>query len=130
MFHPDRTVGVSIAKATVPPRRRSVVVSTSTVALRVVVNMVFARLAGVRGFALATSPAMTFAKILWRRLMAASLSVSYLFSGLTAGRSVVAQGIQGFASICSGVPVLTGAARLLQIRDFDEALSRVTARLK
>ena len=70
--------------------------------------MVFARLAEVSGFALAASLAMTFIKILWRRLMAASLSVSYLLSGLTAGRSAVPQGIQGFASICSGVPVLTG----------------------
>src|SRR5580765_4513552 len=137
--------------------RVPVLVSTSTVALNVVANLVLVRVLGFGGLALGTSLAMmangavllvllrrhldgleerrlaiTFVKILVAScvMAAASLAVSYLFTGITAGRSVVAQGIQVFAAIGAGVAVLIVAARVLRIREFDEALSSVTTRLK
>jgi len=137
--------------------RIPVLVSISTIALNVVVNLLLVRVLGFGGLALGTSIAMmadgvlllvllhrhlggledrrlatTFVKIVLAScaMAAASMAVNYLFSGMTAGRGVFAQGIQVFAAIAAGLVVLVTAARLLQIREFDEALSSITARLK
>jgi putative peptidoglycan lipid II flippase len=137
--------------------RIPVIVSISTIALNVVINLLFIRMLGFVGLALGTSIAMianggvllmllrrhldgleertlaiSFVKtLIASALMAAvSFGVSRLFNGITAGRGVVVQGMQVFAAISAGVVVLVAAARLLRIRELDEALASVTARLK
>jgi putative peptidoglycan lipid II flippase len=137
--------------------RVPVVVSISTIALNVVLNVLLVRVLGFRGLALGTSVAMmangglllvllhrhldgleesrlatTFVKIAAAScaMAAAAASLDHLFSGLTAGRGVVAQAAHVFAAIGAGLAVLAVMARLLRIREFDEALSGVAARLK
>jgi putative peptidoglycan lipid II flippase len=137
--------------------RIPVIVSISTIALNIAINLLFVRMLGFVGLALGTSIAMivnggvllmllrrhldgleertlaiSFVKTLIASALmaAAAFGVSRLFNGITAGRGVVVQGIQVFAAISAGVVVLIAAARLLRIRELDEALASVAARLK
>ena len=61
---------------------------------------------------------------------AAVAGLDHLFSGLTTGGGVVSQAVRVFAAIGAGVAVLTLVAKLLRIREYDEVLASVTARLK
>ena len=137
--------------------RVPVIVSVSAVALNIVLNLVLVRILGFGGLALGTSIAMiangavllvllrrhldgleewtlsmTFVKIVLAScvMAATSFAVSHLFGDVTAGRGLVLQGAQVAASIVAGVAVLIVAAKMLHIREFEEALSSVTARLK
>jgi len=137
--------------------RVPVVVSVVTIALNVMLNVWLVRVLGFRGLALGTSIAMmangamllvllhrdldgleearlvtTFVKIAVASLAmaAASAGLDHLFSGITTGGGVVLRAAHVFAAIGVGVVVLSIVAKLLRIREFDEALSSVTARLK
>jgi putative peptidoglycan lipid II flippase len=137
--------------------RVPVIVSVSTVALNVALNLEFVRVLGFGGLALGTSIAMiangavlllllrrhlygleertlsvTFVKIVVAScvMAATSFAVSHVISDVTTGRGLVLQGAQVAASIAAGVAVLIAAAKMLHIREFEEALSSVTARLK
>ena len=128
-----------------------------TIALNVALNVVLVRVLGFRGLALGTSIAAmangamllvllhrhlegleetrlvtTFVKIAVASLAmaAASAGLDHLFSGMTTGGGVVVRAVLVFAAIGAGVAVLTVVAKLLRIREFDQALSSVTARLK
>jgi hypothetical protein len=63
-------------------------------------------------------------------MAAAAAGLDRVFSEITTGGGVVMNAARVFASIAVGIAVLTAVARLLRIREFDEALSSVTARLK
>jgi len=137
--------------------RVPVVVSVATIALNVALNILLVRVLGFRGLALGTSIAMmangamllvllhrhlegleaprlvaTFVKtaVASSAMAAASVGLDHLFSGMTTGGGVVVKAALVFAEIGAGVAVLTVVAKLLRIREFDEALSSVTARLK
>jgi len=137
--------------------RVPVIVSVSAIALNIVLNLVLVRILGFGGLALGTSIAMmangavllvllrrhldglderilsmTFLKIVLAScvMAATSFAVSHLFGGVTTGRGLALQGAQVAASISAGLAVLIVAAKMLHIREFEEALSSVTARLK
>ena len=137
--------------------RVPVIVSVSSIALNIVLNLLLVQVLGVRGLALGTSAAMianggmllvllrrhldgleesrlvvTFAKIAAAScaMGAAVAGLDHLFSGLTTGGGVVSQAVRVFAAIGTGVAVLTLVAKLLRIREYDEVLASVTARLK
>jgi putative peptidoglycan lipid II flippase len=137
--------------------RVPVIASISSIAVNVVLSVVLVRVLGVRGLALGTSAAMianggmllvllhrqldgleesrlfaTFAKIAAAScaMAAAAAGLDRLFTGLTAGSGLVAQAVQAFAAIGVGVAVLTLVAKLLRIREYEEVLGSVAARLK
>jgi putative peptidoglycan lipid II flippase len=137
--------------------RVPVFVSVVTIALNVSLNVWLVRVLGFRGLALGTSIAMmvngaTLLVLLHRHLdgldtsrltatflkvavasgamAAAAAGLDRVFSEITTGGGVVMNAARVFASIAVGIAVLTAVARLLRIREFDEALSSVTARLK
>jgi putative peptidoglycan lipid II flippase len=137
--------------------RVPVLVSISTIVLNVVLNVWLVRLLGFRGLALGTSVAMmangglllvllhrhldgleesrlvtTFLKIAAAScaMAGAAAGLHRVFSGLTTGSGTFANAVLVFAAIGAGLAVLTVVAKLLRIREFDEALSSVTTRLK
>jgi putative peptidoglycan lipid II flippase len=136
--------------------RVPVVVSISTVALNIGLNVWLVRVLGFRGLALGTSLAMiangTALVVLLRRhldgleeqrlaatlaktllascaMAAASFGAERALGALMPGTHVPAQAIRLFAAIGSGLAVLAVSARILRIREFDDALSGITARL-
>jgi len=137
--------------------RVPVIISVSAIALNIVANLLLVRLLGFGGLALGTSIAMivngavllvllrrhldgleewmlsvTFVKIVLASCVmgAAAFAVSHLFSGMTAGRGLALQAADVTASILAGIAVLVVMAKMLHIREFEEALSSLTARLK
>jgi len=137
--------------------RVPVVVSVATITLNVALNIVLVRVLGFRGLALGTSIAMmangamllvllhrhldgleewrlatTFVKtaVASMAMAAASAGLDHLFSGITTDGGIVVRAALVFTAIGVGVAVLTVVAKLLRIREFDLALSSVTARLK
>jgi putative peptidoglycan lipid II flippase len=136
--------------------RVPVVVSLCTIAINIAANLWLVRVMGFRGLALGTSLAMlvngialllllrhrlqgleerlltiTFCKILVAALVMAAVSSGTL--RLTAGAAPavgsLAQAIRLLAAIGAGLVALAAAAKLLHIRQFDEAVATAKARL-
>jgi len=137
--------------------RVPVIASISTIALNVVANVLLVQFLGFRGLALGTSIAMiangaVLVTLLYRHLKgleerhlfttliktviascvmaAASLGIASLFSGVTAGGGFGVRAAQLAAAITTGLVVLTFSAKFLQIREFEDAVSGLAARLK
>ena len=137
--------------------RVPVIVSVLTIAANIAINIALVRVMGFRGLALGTSIAMmanggallvllrgqldgleetrlltTLAKTVVAScvMAAASLGVEYMLSAFMPGHGLATQAIRLFAAIGAGLAVLAAAARLLQIREFDDAMSSLTARLR
>jgi putative peptidoglycan lipid II flippase len=136
--------------------RVPVVVSIATVALNVAVNVALVRVLGFRGLALGTSLAMMangaallvllrrhlggleerqLAATLVKTLVASSAMAAAAFGAeralgaLVPGQQLPMQAIRLFTAIGTGLAVLAASARILRIREFDEALSSIKARL-
>jgi putative peptidoglycan lipid II flippase len=136
--------------------RTPVIASAIAVATNLVLNLTLVRILGFRGLALGTAiSAMLNAAILlaWlrRRLggldirrnarALAAIVVASIIMGIAvgftqqalervvAGRGTVVRTFRVFTSIAAGLIVLTVAARLLRIEEFNEALGRMAARL-
>jgi putative peptidoglycan lipid II flippase len=136
--------------------RVPVVVSISTIALNIGVNVALVRVLGFRGLALGTSLAMmangTALLVLLRRhldgleerrlaatlaktllassvMAAASFGVERALGAVLPGTHLLAQAIRLFAAIGAGLVALAVSARILRIREFDDALSGIKARL-
>ena len=137
--------------------RVPVIASISTIALNIVANVLLVQFLGFRGLALGTSIAMiangaVLVTLLYRHLngleerhlfttliktviascvmAAASLGIASLFSGVTAGGGFGVRAAQLAAAITTGLVVLTFSAKFLQIREFEDAVSGLAARLK
>jgi putative peptidoglycan lipid II flippase len=134
-----------------------VIASISTIVLNIVANVLLVQFLGFRGLALGTSVAMianggALVMLLYQHLnglderrlfatliktvvassvmAAASLGVATLFSGVTAGGGFAVRAIQLAAAIATGLIVLAASAKFLQIREFEDAVSGLAARLK
>ena len=137
--------------------RVPVIVSVSTIAANIAINLTLIRVMGFRGLALGTSIAMmanggallvllrghldgldearlaaTFAKTVVAScvMAAASLGVEHLLSVLMPGHGLATQAVQLFTAIAAGLLALGASAKILRIREFDEAVSALTARLR
>ena len=161
-FYAVGLVGYATARIASPvfyALRRShvpVIVSISTIAVNVVLNVVLVRVLGFRGLALGTSIAMianggvllvllqrhldglegrrlltTFAKILAAScvMAAAAYAVERALTSFLPGMHVVPQAVRLFSAIGAGILVLVVSAKVLYIRELDEALSDIKARL-
>jgi putative peptidoglycan lipid II flippase len=136
--------------------RTPVMASALAVATNLALNLTLVRVLGFRGLALGTAiAAILNATILlvWLRrrlggldgrrnaravaaivVASAAMGIAvwltqHTLEGVIAGRGTFVRAIRLFASIGAGMIVLTGAARLLRIEEFNEALGRVTARV-
>ncbi len=136
--------------------RVPVVVSISTIAVNIAINVALVRVLGFRGLALGTSVAMiangaallvmlrrhldgleerrlltTLAKIAIASLAMALASggTERLLAGVVPGSRLLPQAIRLVSAIGVGLVVLAAAAKLLRVREFDEALAGVKARL-
>ena len=132
-------------------------VSLSAVALNIVLNLILVEVISYRGLALGTSiaalvNAVTLLALLRRRLngldlprvllVFAKVSVASAAMGLAAwathdrlaeaweGAGLVLRLGRVSASIAAGILVLIGSARLLRIRELDQALRQVAAKLR
>ena len=130
--------------------------SVSTIALNIGVNVALVRVLGFRGLALGTSLAMiangTALVVLLRRhldgleeqrlaatlaktllascvMAAASFGVERALSALLPGTHLLPQAIRLFAAIGAGLLVLVVSAKVLRIRELDDALSDIKTRL-
>lgn len=136
--------------------RTPVTVSVISVLVNLGINLALVRVMGYRGLALGTALAALFnaAALLWllrRRLhgidgrrvsisfgkilvasaamgVAAYGSVTWL-AAAWAGDDLLRRGVRLAAGILFAIVVLVGAARLLRIEEFQEALARVTKRI-
>jgi putative peptidoglycan lipid II flippase len=136
--------------------RVPVAVSLCTIALNIAANLALVRVMGFRGLALGTSLAMlvngialllllrrrlrgiderhlaiTLGKTLVAALLMAAVS-SVVERGAIAvipGGGSMAQALRLFAAIGAGLVALAAAAKLLRIREFDEAVAAAKARL-
>jgi len=133
-----------------------VAVSLCTIALNIAANLALVRSMGFRGLALGTSLAMlvngiallfllrhrlhgiderhltvTLCKILIAALIMAAVSSAVVRGaiGVIPGGGSVAQALRLFAAIGAGLVALAGAAKLLRIREFDDAVAAAKARL-
>jgi len=133
-----------------------VVVSLCTIALSVVINVLLVRVMGFRGLALGTSLAvlangaallwllhrqldgiehrqlaLTFAKTLVAATVMAvvALAAERALGRAVPGSSMLAQGIRLFPAIGAGLAALTAAAKLLRIREFDDAVAGAAGRV-
>jgi putative peptidoglycan lipid II flippase len=136
--------------------RVPVVVSIFTIALNIAANVALVRVLGFRGLALGTSLAMmangTALLVLLRRhldgleeqrlaatlaktliassvMAAASFGVERALSTAFPGTHLLPQAVRLFAAIGAGLLVLAASAKVLRIREFDDALSGIRARL-
>jgi putative peptidoglycan lipid II flippase len=136
--------------------RVPVAVSLCTIALNIAANLALVRIMGFRGLALGTSLAMlvngiallfllrhrlhgiderhltvTLCKILIAALIMAAVSSAVVRGaiGVIPGGGSVAQALRLFAAIGAGLVALAGAAKLLRIREFDDAVAAAKARL-
>jgi putative peptidoglycan lipid II flippase len=132
------------------------VVSLGTVAINIAANLWLVRVMGFRGLALGTSLAMlvngialllllrhrlegledrlltiTFCKILVAALVMAAVSSGTLrlAEGAAPSAGSLAQAARLFAAIGTGLVALAATARLLHIRQFDDAVATAKARL-
>jgi putative peptidoglycan lipid II flippase len=161
-FYAPGLVGYSAVKLASPAfyalrdSRTPVVVSVSSVAANVVLNLTLVRVLGYRGLALGTAIAslLNAAVLLGllsrrigglddRRVLAAFAKISVASAVMAAAVMGVsgwaaaawpdpgwlARGLQLGASIAAGLLVLAAAARLLRIAEFDEAVRRVLRRI-
>ncbi|PYR94870.1 MAG: murein biosynthesis integral membrane protein MurJ [Acidobacteria bacterium] len=135
--------------------RTPVIASAVAVATNLALNLTLVRVLGFQGLALGTAmAAIVNAAILlvWLRrrlggldgrrnaqavaaIVAASAAMGlavwltqHALEGIIAGRGTLVRAVRVFTSIGAGMIVLTGAARLLRIEEFNEALGRVTSR--
>jgi putative peptidoglycan lipid II flippase len=136
--------------------RVPVIVSLWTIALSVVINVLLVRVMGFRGLALGTSLAVltnggALLLLLHRRLggiergplaltsvkttMASSVmavvsvGVEHLLARAMPGSGTVAQVIRLSGAIAAGLVALTVGAKLLRIREFDDAVAGAAGRL-
>jgi putative peptidoglycan lipid II flippase len=136
--------------------RVPVIVSLCTIALNIAANFWLVRVMGFRGLALGTSLAMlvngialllllrhrlqgledrllaiTFGKVLVAALVMAAVSSGTLrlVAAALPAAGTLAQAIRLFAAIGAGLVALAAAARLLHIRQFDDAVATAKARL-
>jgi putative peptidoglycan lipid II flippase len=136
--------------------RVPVIVSLWTIALSVVINVLLVRVMGFRGLALGTSLAVltnggALLLLLHRRLggiergplaltfvkttMASSVmavvsvGVEHLLARAMPGSGTVAQVIRLSGAIAAGLVALTAGAKLLRIREFDDAVAGAAGRL-
>jgi putative peptidoglycan lipid II flippase len=136
--------------------RTPVIASAVAVAANLALNLTLVRVLGFRGLALGTAiAAMLNATILlvWLRqrlngldarrnvraiaaILVASIAMGIavwftqqVLESAVAGRGTLVRAFRVFTSIAAGMIVLTWAARLLRIEEFDEALDRVASRL-
>lgn len=137
--------------------RTPVTVSVISVLVNLGLNLALVRVMGFRGLALGTAIAAVFNSLalLWllrRRLgglggrllletllkvsaasaamgLAAWLTLQWI-TGVLPGAGEVAKGVRVFTSIGVAVIVLGAAAKLMRIREFDEAVARVIGRLR
>jgi putative peptidoglycan lipid II flippase len=132
-----------------------VVVSLYTIALSIVINVLLVHVMGFRGLALGTSLAvlangvalllllhrrlggiehgplaLTFVKtIVASSIMAAvSLAVEHLLGRVVPGHGTAAQVIRLSVAIAFGLVALTGVAKSLRIREFDDAVAGAAGR--
>ncbi len=137
--------------------RVPVVVSIASVAINIVLNVLLIRPLGFRGLALGTSVAMivngsvlllvlrreldgldgrrlvpVFVKTLLASVLMAGgvFAVEHLLSASALGPGILSHTVLVVLPILAGLAVLIASARILQLREFDEALLRVTTRLK
>jgi len=161
-FYAVGLVGYATARIASPvfyALRRSrvpVIVSITTVAVNIAMNVALVRVLGFRGLALGTSIAMiangaallvllrrhleglderrltaTLAKIIVASCLmaAASFGVERVLSATMPGPQLLTQAVRLFAAIGAGLVVLGVSAKLLRVHEFDEALSGIKARL-
>jgi putative peptidoglycan lipid II flippase len=132
-----------------------VIVSLCTIGLSIVVNVALVRVMGFRGLALGTSLAVlangaalllllhrklngiehrrlahTFIKTVVAATMMAlvSFAVERLLMRAVPGPGTVAQVVRLFPSIAAGMAALAAAAKLLRIREFDDAVAGAAGR--
>jgi putative peptidoglycan lipid II flippase len=136
--------------------RVPVAVSLCTIAINIVANVALVRVMGFRGLALGTSLAMlvngaalmlllrrrlqglegaylamTFGKIASAALVMAAVAagVERLASGVAPGAGSLTQTVRLASAIGGGLLALAGAAKLLHIREFDDAVAALRARM-
>ena len=132
-------------------------VSVATIAVNIAINLWLIRVLGFRGLALGTSIAMianggallvllrghldgleevrlaaTLAKTVVAScvMAAASLGVEHVLSAFMPGHGVATQAVRLFSAIAAGLLILGASAKVLRIREFDEALAGLTSRLR
>jgi putative peptidoglycan lipid II flippase len=133
-----------------------VAVSLAAIAGNVVLSVSLVAIMGLRGLALATAIAALghgglLVLLLHRRLggidaerlatglakilaaaalmAVAAWGIEYALTGLLPGQQILRRGIRLAAAIGGGLAVLAGGARLLRVRELDDALRVVGARL-
>jgi putative peptidoglycan lipid II flippase len=136
--------------------RVPVAVSLCTIAINIAANVALVRVMGFRGLALGTSLAMlvngaalmlllrrrlrglegaylamTFGKIASAALVMAAVAsgVERFASGVAPGAGSLTQTVRLGSAIGGGLLALAGAAKLLRIREFDEAVAALRARM-
>jgi putative peptidoglycan lipid II flippase len=136
--------------------RTAVAVSLAAIAGNVVLSVSLVAIMGLRGLALATAIAALghgglLVLLLHRRLggidaerlatglakilaaaalmAVAAWGIEYALTGLLPGQQILRRGIRLAAAIGGGLAVLAGGARLLRVRELDDALRVVGARL-
>jgi putative peptidoglycan lipid II flippase len=136
--------------------RVPVIVSVLTIAMNIVINVLLVRVLGFRGLALGTSIAMmangggllvllrnhldglddgrlaaTLAKTIVAScaMAAAAFGVERLLVTLVPGSGFALQAVRLFAAIAAGLIVLVASGKFLQIRELDDAIAGVRARL-
>lgn len=134
-----------------------VVVSVITIAINIVVSVVFVRMMGFRGLALGTAIAalanggtllvllrnrlhglngtylsVTFAKTVAAGVATAlvAFSVDHLMQSVAPGPRFFMQAVRLFASIGGGLAALALVAKILRISEFNDAIVAMRARLK
>jgi hypothetical protein len=63
-------------------------------------------------------------------MAAASLGVEHLLRAVMPGYGMATQAVRLFSAIAAGLLVLGASAKILRIREFDEALAGITSRLR
>jgi putative peptidoglycan lipid II flippase len=137
--------------------RTPVMVSVGSMLVNLSLNLMLVRLMGFRGLALGTAIAAIFNAMILLGLLrhriggldgvrilvalakvavasaamgiAAHFTVAWM-AELTPGAGEIAKGLRVFVAIGVALPVLAGSAKLLRIREFDEASARVLRRLR
>jgi putative peptidoglycan lipid II flippase len=136
--------------------RTPVIASAIAVATNLALNLTLVRVLGFRGLALGTAIAAVLNAtilLLWLRqrlggldarrnartvaaILVASIAMGiavwftqHALENAIAGHSTLVRALRVFTAIAVGMIVLTGAARLLRIEEFNEALGRVASRV-
>ena len=136
--------------------RVPVIVGVATIAVNIVLNVLLVKALGFRGLALGTSIAMmanggalllllrnhldgldegrlamTLAKTIAAScaMAAAAFGVERLLTTLAPGSGSALQAVRLFAAIAAGLIVLVASGKFLQIRELDDAIAGIRARL-